>query len=207
MTAPQTHRLFSKVLLRMCGKISLCRSKLRSFYFYGLLRECGSGFSPGSGFSVVSPGCISVGINLVTGRNVRFHAWPSYAGVANAPLGTTLIRIGSGVFINDSSYITAAHGIDVGDNCLIGSNVLIADNSHGEISFDASPRIRQPLSAKGRVSIGKNVWICNNAVIVSGVSIGDHCIVAANSVVTKSFPARSLIAGVPAMHVRSLGGS
>jgi acetyltransferase-like isoleucine patch superfamily enzyme len=117
------------------------------------------------------------------------------------------MNIGSDVFINDSTYITAAYGINIGDHCLIGSNVLITDNSHGEISFDATPRIQQPLSTKGPVSIGNNVWICNNAVIASGVAIGDHCIVAANSVVTKSFPAGSLIAGVPAMHVRSLNRS
>jgi acetyltransferase-like isoleucine patch superfamily enzyme len=207
MAASIAHRLFSKIVFRILGKVSVCRSGLRAFYFYGRLRECGAGFSSGAGFSLASPDFISVGANFVTGKNVRLHAWPSYAGIVIAPPGTALINIGSGVFINDSSYITAAYGIDIGDNCLIGSNVLITDNSHGEISFDATPRIQQPLSTKGRVSIGNNVWICNNAVIASGVAIGDHCIVAANSVVTKSFPAGSLIAGVPAMHIRSLSGA
>jgi len=207
MLAKKCHHCLSRSLFKAHRKLSSWRSRVRSFYFYGLLFDCGSGFSPGSGFSVASPDFISVGTNLVTGNNVRLHAWPSYAGIVNAAPGAALIRIGSSVFINDASYLTAAYGIDIGDHCLIGSNVLITDNSHGEVSLDARPRIQQPLTTKGQVSIGSNVWICNNVVIASGVAIGDHCVVAANSVVTKSFPPGSLIAGVPAMLVRPLGGA
>lgn len=198
------HRFVSKVLFA-CKKVSIIsRSKLRSLCFKGVFYKCGNKFSPGAGFSAISPDYISLGSGFVTGKNVRLHAWPVYAGVLNAAPGSTLIKIGSSVFINDSSYITAAFGISIGDHCLIGSNVLITDNSHGDISFDATPRINQPLTSKGKVSVGNNVWICNNVVITSGVNIGKNSIVAANSVVTKSFPPSSLIAGVPARLIKSL---
>ena len=87
---------------------------------------------------------------------------------------------------------------------MIGSNVLITDNSHGHITLTDQPRIEQPLSSNGTVDIGNNVWICNNVVIVSGVKVGSNSIVAANSVVTGSVPEASLVGGVPARVIRYL---
>ncbi len=199
-----SYRSLARMLMKNMVKLSSLCSRLRGFFYGSLFLECGSRFFPGTGFEVASPCRISVGSDLVTGKNVRFHAWPVYAGKANNDCAEALLKIGSGVFINDSSYITAAYGIQLGDHCLVGSNVLITDNSHGQISLDMRPRIQQPLSTKGKVVIGRNVWICNNVVITSGVVIGDGCIIAANSVVTKSFPPASLVAGVPARLVRAL---
>lgn len=201
--SPITHCLAS-ALLRMRDSSHSLRNRVRAFCFRRLFLECGSGFAPGQRFEVFSPKRISLGFNFVTGTNVRLHAWPLYAGINNSDLTEALITIGSGVFINSFSYVTASYGVEIGDHCLIGSNVLISDNSHGQSSLDTRPRIQQPLSTKGKVIIGSNVWICNNAVIASGVLIGDHSIIAANSVVTKSFPPGSLIAGVPAILLRPL---
>ena len=200
-------QLFARAILRGRSEIDSLRSTLRSFCYCEIMKHCGPGFSPGPGFTVASPDHISAGEHLATGRNVRLHAWPEYASKRNCELGEVLVRIGHNVFINDASYISAACRIDIGDNCLIGSNVLINDNSHGETSLVTRPRSCEPLSIKGPISIGRNVWICNNVVITSGVSIGDNSIIAANSVVTKSFPPGSLIAGTPAKMVRRLHSS
>ena len=51
--------------------------------------------------------------------------------------------------------------------------------------------------AKGNVVIGNNVWICERAIILPGVTIGNGAIIAANCVVTKSVPAYSICAGIP----------
>ncbi len=59
---------------------------------------------------------------------------------------------------------------------------------------DAGPTVR----TKGNVVIGNDVWIGMNAMILSGVTIGDGAIVAAGSVVTKDVPAYAIAAGVPA---------
>jgi len=50
----------------------------------------------------------------------------------------------------------------------------------------------------GRVKIGNSCWIGAKAVILKDVELGDHCVVGAGAVVTKSFPAGSVIVGVPA---------
>ena len=54
------------------------------------------------------------------------------------------------------------------------------------------------------IKIGRNCWLGNGAVVVAGVTLGDHVIVGANSVVTKSFPSNVLIAGAPARIIREL---
>ena len=60
------------------------------------------------------------------------------------------------------------------------------------------------MSSKGGIVIGDNVWIGDKCTILSGVSIGDGCIIAANSVVTQNVPSYSVVAGVPARIIKQL---
>jgi len=55
------------------------------------------------------------------------------------------------------------------------------------------------------VTIGRNVWIGRGAVLLPGVTIGDHAVVAAGAIVTKDVPAAAVVAGNPARVVRDLG--
>ena len=57
--------------------------------------------------------------------------------------------------------------------------------------------------SKGNVSIGHDVWIGTEALILSGVSIGHGAVIAARSVVTKDVPPYAIVAGVPARVIRS----
>ncbi|MCX5937773.1 MAG: acyltransferase [Cyanobium sp. LacPavin_0920_WC12_MAG_62_9] len=166
--------------------------------------NCGKHFRPGRNLDIITPGRISIGSSFATGRSVRLHAWPTYRNQTISGARDILITIGNHVFINDHSYLTSAYGIRIGDHCLIGSNVLITDNAHGDAALSDQPRIEQPLISKGAVDIGCNVWICNNVVITSGVQIGSHSILAANSVVTCSVPEACLVGGVPARVIRYL---
>jgi acetyltransferase-like isoleucine patch superfamily enzyme len=56
----------------------------------------------------------------------------------------------------------------------------------------------QGFSSKGPTRLGDNVWLGANVVVTSGVTIGERCVVGANSVVTADLPPRSIAAGAPA---------
>ncbi len=110
--------------------------------------------------------------------------------------------IGNNVSMNRSNHIGCMNKITIGNDVLMGSNILIEDHSHGN-SFDYSmPRVQLPLVSNGEIVIGDNVWICDNVVILAGAHIGNNCIVAANSVVNKTFPDNCVIGGIPAKIIK-----
>jgi acetyltransferase-like isoleucine patch superfamily enzyme len=146
---------------------------------------------------IVNPQRISVGSDTRIYGGVRLEAYDSYAGVE---LNSHLI-IGNDVYIGYNTTICAVGRIEIGDGCVLSDNVFIEDGDHG---FDPSgPAImRQPLVTKGPITIGKRCFIGNGAAIVSNVALGDFCVVGARAVVTKSFPAYSMVAGAPAKLIK-----
>ena len=89
---------------------------------------------------------------------------------------------------------------------LMASRIYISDHSHGEINSEALmlPRLQRPLVSKGPVIIEDNVWIGEGVCIMPGVTVGRNSIIGANAVVTKSFPANCVIAGIPATIIKNL---
>jgi acetyltransferase-like isoleucine patch superfamily enzyme len=114
--------------------------------------------------------------------------------------------IGNRVSINYRNIISAAKSVRVGDDTLIAGDVAIFDN----ISHPVSPAkrlARSPITSSDAapVVIGRNVWIGIGSIIMRGVTIGDNAIVAAGSVVTRSVPPNTLVAGNPAVTIRDIG--
>lgn len=108
------------------------------------------------------------------------------------------ITVGKNVFINACCHFQDQGGITLGDNCLIGHNVVFATLNHG-----FAPEERQSM-LPAPIVVGRNVWIGSNSTILQGVTIGDNSIIAAGSVVTKDVPANAIVAGVPARFIRSI---
>lgn len=110
------------------------------------------------------------------------------------------------VTIGDYTRI-GIHNTIIGPVC-IGNHVNLAQgititalNHNFE---DASKRIdEQGISTKS-VVIGDDVWIGANAVILPGVTIGSHCVVAAGAVVTKDVPDNCVVGGVPAKVIKKI---
>lgn len=96
-------------------------------------------------------------------------------------------------------YIQAMNGIKIGENVRMGPGIKLISANHNIYNYD----IHDP---EKPIVIGDNCWIGANAVILPGVEIGDHTIVAAGAVVTKSFPEGNyIVGGVPARVIKRIG--
>lgn len=85
----------------------------------------------------------------------------------------------------------------------IGDNVTLAPRVH-ILCHDASTKTFLNYTKIGRVSIGNNVFIGAETVVLPGVSIGDNVIIGANSTVTHDIPSNSVVVGTPAKRIGSL---
>jgi len=111
------------------------------------------------------------------------------------------IKIGSNVGMGEFAYLGGAGGLEIGDECIIGQYFSCHPENH--VASDLSSAIRhQGVTRKG-IKIGENCWIGSKVTIIDGVEIGSGCIIAAGAVVNKSFPANSIIGGVPAKLLKS----
>jgi acetyltransferase-like isoleucine patch superfamily enzyme len=110
------------------------------------------------------------------------------------------LSIGDRTFINQGASIIATSRIEIGDDVRIGDFVGIYDS-------DFHPVDETSVSRQAPVKIGNNVWLARGAIVLPGVEIGDHAVVAAGSVVTMSVPDRTLVAGNPAQIIRRLSAS
>lgn len=97
-------------------------------------------------------------------------------------------------------YIQAMNGIKIGENVRMGPGVKLISANHNIYNYDIHDKEKP-------IVIGDNCWIGANAVVLPGVEIGDHTIIAAGAVVTKSFPEEDcIIGGVPAKVIKRIGG-
>lgn len=108
------------------------------------------------------------------------------------------IHIGENVFINAGCNFQDQGGIIIGDNTLIGHNVVFATLNHG-----FNPNKRSWIYPKAIV-VGQNVWIGANATILQGITIGDNSIIAAGAVVSKDVPPNTIVGGIPAKIIREI---
>lgn len=102
------------------------------------------------------------------------------------------IHIGRNVFFNQNVSITALDSIKIEDGVTIGNNVVIVDHDHDISDMNNSDFVSEP------IVIRQGTWIGANCVVLKGVSIGEHAVVAAGSVVTKAVPDYAIVVGVPA---------
>ncbi|NBF00459.1 acyltransferase [Nonomuraea sp. KC401] len=96
-------------------------------------------------------------------------------------------------------YAVARGRVVLGDAVRVGAHTSLLGFNHG-VEPDR-PVFRQPISSKG-ITVGDDVWIGSNVVVLDGVTIGDHAVVGAGAVVTKDVPAWAMVAGNPARPIR-----
>lgn len=133
-----------------------------------------TGGEPGEGFCLFPPIYADFGKNLFFGKNV---------------------------FVNSGCCFQDQGGIYIGDNCMIGHQVVFATLNH-MLEPDRRAGMRP-----GAIRLGKNVWVGSRATILAGVTVGDNAVIAAGAVVSKDVPADTVVGGVPARVIKHIGGA
>lgn len=152
-------------------------------------------------------------------RNLRFNSQGSVSVDEDSVVGGHMviektggqIRIGKRVFMNGSLQV--AERIEIGDDVLIAWGVTIVDNNSHSIGF--SLRARDVLDYRSGskdwtpvkiapVYIKSKAWIGFNAIILKGVTVGEGAVVGSGSVVTRSVPDWTIVAGNPARVIREI---
>lgn len=162
-----------------------------------LIKEGSKDFFIGPRMNIKGINNFHLGTNSVIGKDCRILCVSGYGGGYYKPS----ISIGNNVYIAYHFSAMSAAPIEIGDNTLIASGVVITSENHGTELEMADSYADTPLEAKP-VRIGKGCWLGENSIILPGVTLGDRCIVAAGAVVTKSFPQHTMVAGIPARIIK-----
>lgn len=144
----------------------------------------------------ITPRFISCGSKVYIWKMCRIEGVSSYNNQKFSPE----IVIDDGVTIQQNLHLTCAQYIYLGRNTAIAANVTITDIHHPYDNINI-PIEKQDIII-GRVEIGDDCKIYNNAVILKDTKIGRHCTVGANSVVSGIFPDNCVIVGSPAVIVK-----
>ncbi len=146
---------------------------------------------------VLSPHRISIGDDVLIRDGAMFSVVEHYRGRAHQPR----LTIGDGTQIGQGIWFSCVGDIEIGENNLLGHNILIADSYH-EYQDPDTPIIFQPMAEPASVTIEPGCVIGPHVAILAGVTIGANTFVAANAVVTRSVGPNSVVVGNPARVIR-----
>ena len=180
-------------------------------FFIGRLYLGGHGVIFGDGLRVYGLPTINVckGSVIKIGNSsvIRSKSRGNAIGVNHEVILRTMskdaqINIGDRFGISGGA-ICAVNMVNIGNDVMLGANVVIADNDFHGIKFEdrkvpAANLPTKPIKIEDGVWVGADVYVCK------GVTLGKNCVIGAKSVVTKSIPENCIAAGVPAKIIASL---
>ena len=141
----------------------------------------------------VNRGTITLGRSVIIRPSTRVYAGNSQS----------LVSFGNGTEIGEHSTISSNNSIVFGNDVLTGPHIFIADHNHAyENPLLSVSKQGVKCNPTDKVVIGDGSWLGTNVVIVGNVHIGKHCVIGANSVVTKDIPDYSVAAGIPAKVIK-----
>jgi acetyltransferase-like isoleucine patch superfamily enzyme len=145
---------------------------------------------------------ICPGVKLEIGRDatLRIGRWAWIGHGCKIRVHEGEVSIGAKTVIGQECTISAFQHVSFGRECVVADRVMLIDFDHGVTE------VERPIRAQGiykrDVRVGHNVWIGYGACILRGVTVGENSIIGTSAVVTKSFPANAVLAGVPAKVIR-----
>lgn len=137
-------------------------------------------------------------ISIGDDTKIGYKCWLTAGYETNNP--NPELSIGKGCHIGNFNHIYATNSVVIENDVLTADKVYISDNLH---SYDCIeiPVWKLPVKHKGNVVIGEGSWLGENVCVI-GAKIGKHCIVGANSVVTKDIPDYCVAVGSPAKIIK-----
>jgi acetyltransferase-like isoleucine patch superfamily enzyme len=185
--------------------------------FLGLLYHRGKLHFRGRHVRVTCPSYLQIGRGVAFGDNVLVEAFSNHGirlgEAVTVARGASLcasgviaepgegISIGANTAIGMHNTVWGQGGVTIGNNTLLGPNVLIVSEDHGFVG--GGVLIRDQSTTRAPVKIGNDCWLGAGVVVVAGVTVGDGCVVGAGAVVTRSLPSGSVAVGVPAHVIAS----
>ncbi len=164
---------------------------LRSLYWRAQGMQIGRGVRFSS-LDVTWPHKVRLGDRCSLEHGIYFNAAGPYTeGVS--------IHIGEGCFVGTGCEFNITAGITLGTNSLVAAGSRFVDHNHG--TARGTP-IKYQDETAAPITIGPDVWIGANCLILQGVVIGEGAVVAAGSVVTRAVAPYTVVAGCPARPVR-----
>jgi len=138
---------------------------------------------------ILNNGTLDFGPDVEVRRDTTFMMW-----------GGTLTLAGRNI-LSWGNVIHCAEAIRIAELASTNEFVTIVDSSH---YFTEPDRFFYDNTKTGPIEIGYNTWICSKATIARGATVGDHCIVAGNTIVTGDVPSGRMVSGVPGVVVRDV---
>lgn len=137
--------------------------------------------------------------NITLGNNVMVHEGTWLAAMPLTGRNAELV-INDGATLGHYNHIYATQSIVIEKDVLTADKVYISDNLH-EYENVELPVIKQPIKQCKPVVIGEGSWLGEHVCVI-GASIGKHCVIGANAVVTKDIPDYCVAVGSPAKVIK-----
>jgi len=136
--------------------------------------------------------CYRVGLLKLFGAKIDWDVSIHPSAKIDYPWNLTMKKQSS---LGENAWAYAMDQIEIGEKSCIGKDVYLLTGSHdiGKSTFDL---VTKP------ILIGNCCWVATASTLLPGVSLGDGCVVAANSVVTKSYDECSVVGGNPAKFIK-----
>jgi len=167
--------------------------KLRGLIWRYRLATWGTGSTIDWPSYITGAESIAVGSGVHIWRHARINAF-------NTASNMVRIKIGDGAVIQAFAHIGAIESVKIGTGVMIGSHVLITDHDH-VIDPEKPERFDRELYSSP-VQIGSHVKLHDQVMVLKGVTIGEHSVVAGGSIVTHNIPPFCLVAGSPARLIK-----
>lgn len=173
------------------------QKKIRGIFFALRNHRRSHGLMIDRGVRIYNKQCVKIGNNVSICNGAEIHPLVELDGKSYP----SEVCIGNNVVIGSYDRFASMTSVVIEDDVLFASFVHITDHSH-EFKRVNLPVSAQGVYQKGPVRIGKGSWLGYRSEVLSGVTIGEHCVIAAGAVVTKDVPPYSVVAGVPAKVIK-----